>query len=155
MVVNIKIIVKLKQMSIIHKIYISELIDATKCNIKDSSYFAQLDFIESAELAKEGFESTAREMSDDESDQNDQERPAKRRHISESSSTVSASETEAVTKSDRNSTILNFFPVSLQQNELDNINKTRSFIEKRFTDYVIDGKRQANIGRFLNVCVFF
>lgn len=135
--------------------YHGELIDNKILGEEDDEYFAVLNFIETGSTFKEGFENFAPEMSDDETDLDDQEQPAKRKCIAKSAeSTVSASKTPLAMTTERDSIILNFFPVCYKSNGLETVNKTRLFIEKKVTDYIIDGKRKGNIGRFINVSIF-
>lgn len=133
------------------------------------TYLAQLNFIESAEEYKEGYESHAHMspsslciQSESDSDKAGERPPAKKARTSQvqsanetSSEVSSAGSSTSPNAQEMNEppvTVINYFPRMETTNES---HPTRQLFGRKETEYIIDGKRCGNIGRFFNVRILF
>lgn len=129
------------------------------------SYLAQLNFIELAEEYKEGYESHAHMspsslclQSESDSDKALERPPNKKARTSEvqtanetSSEVSSAGSSTSINAQDISeptATVINYFPRMETTNES---HPTRQLFGRKEAEYIIDGKRCGNIGRFFNV----
>lgn len=107
-------------------------------------YLAQLDFIELAEDFKDGYEANAPSMSDD--NDNDIEPPPKKYRSSPSSSSEMSS-TDSFAPNELDMAVINYFP----RTEIKHAYHTRELFDRKCLEYIIDGKKNGNVGRFFNV----
>lgn len=118
-------------------------------------YLAQLNFIELADEMKHGYEAYAVTPPDSDCDSGKTvERPSANRPCSlESDDNSSAGNSTSTSGYEVNETILkviNYFPKVEPTNDT---HPTRQLYGPKEMDYIIDGKRHGNIGRFFNVRV--
>lgn len=128
------------------------------------TYLAQLNFIEFGEEYKEGYESHPRMspsslfmQSECDSDKVTDRPPTKKARPSlsnENSSEVSSTGSSSMSSSipddikEPDINVINYFP---RMDPATAINPTRKLFGRKGTEYIIDGKRCGNIGRFFNV----
>lgn len=128
------------------------------------TYLAVLDFIEWASNEKEGYEPQALMSPDDlctqsrsDTDRADGRPPAKKartsrkQRSSESPPDLSIAGSSSYIENEPVATVINYFPRFETNTES---HPTRQFYGRTETAYVIDGKRNGNIGRFFNVSIF-
>lgn len=129
------------------------------------NYLAQLNFIEVGEEVKEGYEAYARMspsslsvQSERDFDKNIEQPPAKKARTSNTNETLSVISNAGSSSTDSGNanmnepvvTVINYFPRMETTTEC---HPTRRLFGR--TEYIIDGKRCGNIGRFFNVRKYF